>query len=218
MISILKELEVQPGQFQNERDLVRWAKDKKILPRNQRDSSKVVLKDGEYKVPMKEKPKVKQLNPRTGRLKNKIVTKFLVTDISPKDRTFKNLPRYAPQGSKKRGKPKVRFQDWLELKKSPVLWDKYNDHSWGWGSNGRCYGWSHRAIGEFYVGKEIKPGTIGNKYEYGEEINKRYNDLEQVDRDKAEAYRKSLANFKTYTIQTDKEAEQHAKRFAEDVS
>jgi len=106
---------------------------------------------------------------------------YLYTDIDPKDRTFKNLPRYANK------KPKVRFQDWLEIdckKLSP------NDSvtSWGWGADGKCYGWSHRAVHGFAVNDVVKSDTCGNE------------------------------TGKEYTIKTREQAEDIAKKFADDVS
>lgn len=81
------------------------------------------------------------------------------TDIAPKDRTLKNLPRYSD------GKSKVTFQQWLNLKK-PQEYKDVNGFSYGaWGVNvdsGKAYGWSHRAVGEFFVGKKLTADTIGN--------------------------------------------------------
>lgn len=68
------------------------------------------------------------------------------TNIPPEKRTFKNLPKYST------GKPKVRFQDWLEM--------EHRTHSTGKGSDGKWYGWSHRAVFGFKVGDKIKKGDI----------------------------------------------------------
>ena len=137
----------------------------------------------EYQVPLKEKKKEKHINPKTGRLKNKKLTKYMTTDIPPEKRTLKNIPKYST------GKSKVRFQDWLCLKKSPNLYDKHNDISWGWSPNGKCYGWSHRAVYGFNVGFKITKNTCGNTKK-GQE----------------------------WIIKTEKEAEMMAKLFAKDVS
>lgn len=113
------------------------------------------LFEEEYKVPMIDKLKTHKLNSKTNRMKNFKTNKYLVTDIPPEERTFKNLPRYSTK------KPKTRFQDWLEIdtkKRQP-------DHcvtSWGWAPNGQCYGWSHRAVSGFKVGDTVKPGDIAN--------------------------------------------------------
>ena len=162
----------------------------------------------EWLIPKIEKEKVQHINPKTGRLKNRKLTKYYKTNIPPEKRTLKNRPRYA------NGKPIVRFQDWLEFKKVPGA--KYNVSK---GSDGKYYGWSHRAIAGFYVGQLIKPDMIGNKYEYNEEVNKKYNKImNEKGMDAADEYRKILANFKPYKIKTEKEAIEHAERFAGDVS
>ena len=66
------------------------------------------------------------------------------TDISPEDRTTKNLPRFA------NGKAKVKFQDWLCLKTI--------GNSVGKSPNGKWYGWSHRAMYGFGIGDKVKKG------------------------------------------------------------
>ena len=75
-------------------------------------------------------------------LKNK---RFYTTDIIPKDRSFKNLPRYAND------KPMCRFQDWLCFAKSIN-----KNRCCAKSTNGKWYGWSHRAIFGFKRGFEIK--------------------------------------------------------------
>jgi len=60
--------------------------------------------DGQYKIPMIDRNKEKRLNSKISRN-----TKYLFTDIPPEKRDLENLPRYANK------KPKVRFQDWLEI-------------------------------------------------------------------------------------------------------
>lgn len=136
---------------------------------------------GQYRVPMIEKLKTNKLNPRTNRMKNFKTIKYLFTDIPPEERTFKNHPRYANK------KPKVRIQDWLEIdakKRDP----NHSVTSWGWAPNGKCYGWSHRAIYGFAVGDIIKPGDSGNE------------------------------TGKEYTIKTKEQAQEAALKFAESVS
>lgn len=173
-------------------------------------SDKSELKKGEYAVPVIEKNVKKVINPATGRLKNKKITKYLKTNIAPEDRTLNNIPRYS------NNKPKVRFQDWLQLKKPSDVKTKY---AVGKAANGKWYGWSHRAIHSFTVGDIIKPDSIGNKYEYGKQVEKKYNQIKKnKGSEEAEKYRKSLAKFKPYKIKTDKEALEHAIRFARDVS
>lgn len=110
---------------------------------------------GQYKVPLIHKEKNKKLNPKTNRIKTFKTTRYLLTDIPPEERDFKNLPRYANK------KPKVRFQDWLEIdgqKRQP----SHTVTSWGWAPNGSCYGWSHRAVHGFAIGDTVKPGDIAN--------------------------------------------------------
>ncbi|MFW6247276.1 MAG: hypothetical protein ACOC22_03850 [bacterium] len=146
------------------------------------EDKKPELKEGQYAVPLRKKKKKKALNPKTNRMKNKKLTQWLVTKVKPEDRTLKNLPKYAD------GRPKVTFEQWLELKKSPVYYNKLNNVSWGWSPNGKCYGWSHRAIGSFSIGDEVKEDTIGN-FKGGR-----------------------------WKIKTNEEAERMAKEFAKDVS
>jgi hypothetical protein len=111
--------------------------------------------DGKYRVPMIEKEKNKKLNPKTNRIKIFKTSKYLFTDIKPEDRTFKNLPRYADK------KPKVRFQDWLEID-TKKLNPNNSVTSWGWGADGKCYGWSHRAVAGFKIGDIVKSGNIAS--------------------------------------------------------
>ena len=166
--------------------------------------TKPILMDGQFAVAMKEKLKEHRMNPRTNRMKNFKKIKWYVTDIKPEDRTLKNLPRYATK------KAKIRFQDWLMLDRPKLSPNKYV-HSVGRSPNGKVYGWSHRAIHGFKIGEIIKPDVIGNKYQYGEGFNN-IND-ETYDKKYKEA-----GNFKPYIIKTEQEAEEHAIRFANDVS
>lgn len=97
-----------------------------------------------YKVPMREK---------SNREKTFGNIRYLETDIPPEKRTLKNLPRYANK------KPKVRFQDWLEIKaekRDPA----HSVTSWGWDKINRCWGWSHRAVASFKIGDKVKEGDI----------------------------------------------------------
>ncbi len=165
------------------------------------EAAKPELKDGEYAVRMAGKQKVKALNPKSNRMKNFKRDKWIKTTVPPEERSFKNLPRYADK------KPRVRFQDWLELSGNPSK-----------GCDNRYYGYSHRAVASFAVGDVIKKGMIGNKYQYGPAVNKKYGDLyNQGKYDEADAYLESL-EFEPYTIKTDQEAMDHARRFMEDVS
>lgn len=135
----------------------------------------------QYKVPMIEKNKEHRINPKTNRMKTFKTLNYLITDIPPEKRDFNNLPRYATK------KPKVRFQDWLLIdakKRQP----SHTALSWGWSPNGKCYGWSHRAVYGFSIGQVVKRDTIGNE------------------------------SGKEYTIKTKEEAEEAAKRFADGVS
>lgn len=65
------------------------------------------------------------------------------TKIRPEERSFKNLPRDG------KGKAKVKFQDWLELKGNG-----------GKAANGKYYGYSHRAVAGFTVGDMVKKGDV----------------------------------------------------------
>ena len=80
------------------------------------------------------------------------------TDVPPEKRTLDNIPKYAT------GKRKVKFQEWLCLKKP----DKYkhlpksSNTSWGMSPSGEFFGWSHRAVGGFKVGDVVDADTCGN--------------------------------------------------------
>lgn len=131
------------------------------------------------------------------------------THIPPEERTLKNLPRDS------KGKPKVRFQDWLGLKKT-----RPSSHSVGQAYDGTWYGWSHRAIRGFKVGDVIKPDYIGNKYEYSEKARKEYRRLLKTKSiDKADKIiKEKYGRFEPYKIKSEKEAFEHAERFAKDVA
>lgn len=96
-----------------------------------------------FSVPMKNKEKFKKLNPKTNRMKTSRKTIYLETNIRPEDREYENIPKYAD------GNHKVRFQDWLELKKE-------DNGCYGKSCNGKWFGWSHRAIASFKPGHEVK--------------------------------------------------------------
>lgn len=152
---LFKKVKLPNKKFTIVPDLVRWAKKYKLMDKDIQIPN-INLKEDEFAVPRKNKSKVKKINVKTGRLKKHTVNKYEITKIKPEDRSTKNLPRYADK------KPKVRFQDWLMLKKSPKLYEKHDDCSWGWAPNGKCYGWSHRAMYGFGVGDNIRKDTIGN--------------------------------------------------------
>ena len=95
------------------------------------------------------------------------------TNIPPEKRSLKNLPRDS------KGKPKVKFQDWLGMKTTTG--------SVGKGTDGKWYGWSHRAVYGFSVGEKVKEGDV-------------------------------IYSGKEYTIKTDDEAHEAAKKFASEVS
>lgn len=67
------------------------------------------------------------------------------TDIPPEKRTTKNLPRFAD------GKAKVTHKDWL-------CFQNIIGNSVAKGSDGKWYGWSHRAIHGFEIGDKVKKG------------------------------------------------------------
>lgn len=118
------------------------------------ESAKPELKPGEHAVPHINKERVKDLNPKTGRMKTFKRTRWIKSKIPPEQRTMKNIPRFSD------GKLKVRFQDWLQIKSQKVS-PENKVNTWGWSSNGKCYGWSHRAMHGFSIGEEIKPTTCG---------------------------------------------------------
>ena len=154
-----------------------------------------ILEEEGWRVPMKEKTKEKRLNPRTNRIKTFKNIRYLDTDVPPEQRTFKNIPKYSD------GTPKVRFQDWLLIKGEKISPESQVNTYGKSEADGKWYGWSHRAVHGFGVGDLIKPGHIGNKY-----------------RDERHSIDDEKETFKPYTIKSDKEAQEHAKRFAEEVS
>ena len=171
--------------------------------------SKPELSDGEYAVARIEKHKIRKMNPKSNRMKKFKTTKWMKTNVAPEDRTLKNLPR----DSKK--KAKCKFQDWLLLKNG-----SRSHHSVGQAPNGDWYGWSHRAVGHFSVGKEIKSADIiGNKHTYGKEIDKKYGAYaDKHGYEAADKWRETAFKFTPYKIKSEAEAFQHAERFSRDVS
>jgi len=74
------------------------------------------------------------------------------TDVAPEDRELDNIPKFA------NGKNKVKFQDWLGIKSGNGV---------GKSTNGKWYGWSHRAVYGFGIGDTIKKGDVAyNGREY----------------------------------------------------
>lgn len=96
--------------------------------------------------------KVKDINPKTLRTKTFKRTAYVQTDIPMEKRTFKNLPRYANK------KPKVHFKEWMGMKRCPDT--KYSVAKAE--SDGKYYGWSHRAIAGFGVGDKVTANCCGN--------------------------------------------------------
>jgi hypothetical protein len=116
--------------------------------------AKPELSPGEYVVPKIEKHKERKLNPRTNRVKNFKTINWLKTNVPPEERSMKNVPKYSD------GKLRVRMTDWLEIKGEKRT-STSQVNTWGWSPNGKCYGWSHRAMHGFSIGEEIKPTTSG---------------------------------------------------------
>jgi len=132
---------------------------------------------------------------------SEFIIKLYESEIPPEKRTFRNIPKYAT------GKLKIPFTEWLGLKGQGSK-----------GYDGKYYGWSHRAVYGFGVGDTIKMGDIGNKYQYGKDAKKKYNDIFRVDGyEAADAYLKTI-KFEPYKIKTEEEAKEHALRFADDVA
>jgi len=88
-------------------------------------------------------------------MKSKTKRKFK-TSVKPEDRSFKNLPRYSNK------KAKVRFQDWLGIvgEGGGVRGGIPRPNYHGKSTNGKHYGWSHRAVYGFEAGQTIKEGDI----------------------------------------------------------
>jgi len=105
--------------------------------------------------------KVKDLNPKTNRMKTFKRTAYIKTDIPIQKRTLDNLPRYANKT------PKVNFKDWMGIKGEKTK-EHHTVNSYGKAeADGKWYGWSHRAVAGFGIGDTVKADTCGNtKGEY----------------------------------------------------
>lgn len=162
-------------------------------------------KEGEYPVRHFKRKKVRDLNPKTNRMKNFKRQTWFKTNIPPEERTVKNIPRY----NKGEGDLKCSYNEWLGLKGNGSDGTK--------GYDGKYYGWSHRAIWGFGVGDIIKPDTIGNKYQYSEENQRKYMEImEKEGIDAADKFHKSII-FEPYTIETEDDARNHVIRFTKGV-
>ena len=129
------------------------------------------------------------------------INKMYEAEVSPEKRTWGNIPKYST------GKLKVPFTQWLGLKGQGSK-----------GYDGKFYGWSHRAVYGFKPGDTIKMGSIGNKYQYGDAVNKKYNSIADKDGyEKADAYISSI-KFEPYKIKDEAEAKEHAIRFGKEIS
>lgn len=122
--------------------------------------------------------KVKDLNPLTLRDKTYKRTDYIKTDVPIDKRTLKNIPKYS------NGKNKVHFTDWMNMKKCSDTKHSVAKAE----SDGKYYGWSHRAIAGFGIGDTVKADTCGN------------------------------TSGKEYVIKTEDQAKQAAINFADDVS
>lgn len=98
------------------------------------------------------------------------------TTLPPEKRTLENKPK------------EIKVQNWMQLSKSPELYNGLSNVSWGWSANGSAIGWSHRAQAEFKIGDKIRRDSIGNNYN------------------------------EEFTINKYKEAEEMAKKFANEIS
>ena len=94
------EIETDDLNFKTYPELAKWAKKIGIMEHISKNSNMPQLKEGEYAIPKKEKSKERQLNVKTGRLKNKKIIKYEITNIKPEDRSFKNIPKYADKNLK----------------------------------------------------------------------------------------------------------------------
>lgn len=105
--------------------------------------------------------KVKDINPRTNRMKTFKRASYMKTNVPMEKRTLKNIPRYADNN------PKVHFKDWMGIKGEKTK-EHHTVNSIGKAeADGKWYGWSHRAIAGFGVGDVVKADTCGNtKGEY----------------------------------------------------
>lgn len=121
-------------------DLLRWARQKKIIAKSTRRAQ--YIGKGKYKVKMKPM-RVPGTNPYTGRKKKLNVSRYLLTDVDPAKRTLNNIPKYAT------GKKKVTFERWLMIQRTGMGVGKSL-------ADGKWYGWSHRAISSFNTKKKAE--------------------------------------------------------------
>jgi len=179
------------------------------------------LKDGEYAVPMRVKKKNRKVNPKTNRMKNFKKIQYHITTVAPKERTLKNIPRYAD------GKAKVNFIQWLGI--NPVI-----DGNHGKGTDGKWYGWSHRAVHGFRPGDRVTGDNLGKKVIYGKYTKAEVEAIKAEKEKEAEAAGEKLKAFylpkvgelnydnatyeKDFVIKDDAHAKQVAKTFADNVS
>lgn len=135
-------------------------------------------------------------------MKYKNFIQKLYEDIVPNEkRTWGNMPKYST------GKLKVPFKEWLGLKGQGSK-----------GHDGKFYGWSHRAVYGFKPGDTVKPGNIGNKHQYGIEIDKKYHKMIGKEGYKAADKWRSSITFEPYKIKDEADAKEHALRFAQGVA
>lgn len=174
-----------------------------------------------YTVPMIKREKYRKINPKTNREKNFKKLRQLVTEIPPKERSFKNIPKYAT------GKNKVRFQDWLEIKGEKREPDHVAQSFGKSDADGKWYGWSHRAVYGFGVGDEVKGDSGGKKVDYPKFT---VDDVKAAESAAEKSKEATIiptvgeidfdnGNYESdFTIKTDAQARDVAIRFADSVS
>jgi hypothetical protein len=81
--------------------------------------------------------------------------KTFKTSIPPETRSLKNLPKNSD------GKSRCRFQDWLGIKGEKRSGSTVQ--SFGKSTNGKWYGWSHRAIYGYREGQTVKANAMVNQ-------------------------------------------------------
>jgi hypothetical protein len=119
------------------------------------------------------------------------------TKTEPKDRTYRNCPKYA------NGRNRVDFKEWLGIEGEKRSKDS-QVFSFGKAANGKWYGWSHRAISGFKAGEDVTGDSLGKKVTYPKA------DDGTLDFDNG-SYEKD------FTIRDDKHAREVAKTFADNV-
>lgn len=145
-----------------------------------------------FQVKMAKPEKYRKMNPKSNRMKNFKRVRYLSTDIKPEKRTFENQPKYAD------GHPKVRFQDWLGIETGEKT-------GVGKATDGKWYGWSHRAVYGFKAGDKVTGDSGGKKVDYP----KLPDGSEDWDNGNYEA---------DFTIKDDAHAKEVAMRFHDSVS